>query len=134
MAPTPALPDKAVINEMGMVTHLERFVCDDRYSHENVGIAIRCQWPAIRAALLAAAPAMQEWQPIETHPGGEKPCWIGHAYSETMLVAYQSKVMPGTWHILWSDRIVPWLPSHWMPLPSPPQAKDGTATPKGSKS
>jgi hypothetical protein len=62
-----------------------------------------------------------EWQPIETRPADKAPCWIGHAPSETMLVAYPADRMPeGVWRIMWTDRIVPWQPTHWMPLPQPP--------------
>ena len=64
--------------------------------------------------------AMSGWRPIGTRPDNHGACWIGHSASHTMLVAYPSKVMLGHWCILWSDRLVPWLPDVWQPLPEPP--------------
>lgn len=61
------------------------------------------------------------WQSIETRPEGDKPCWVAHAPTSTMVVAYPGHRMPkGVWYILWSNRMMPWTPTHWMPLPTPP--------------
>lgn len=79
--------------------------------------------PAISLALALdrfRAAGVREWLPIETLPDDVSHCWIGHRPSSTMLVARRDRYIPGIWRIMWSDRMVPWMPTCWMPLPEPP--------------
>lgn len=75
-------------------------------------------WDSYRVAMRAALEAAERaaWQPIETRPQDHKPCWIGHAPSSTILVAWPH--YRGGWCIMWSSgHMVPWTPTHWRPCP-----------------
>ena len=69
----------------------------------------------MREALAARPQGL--WQPIETLPSNVATCWVGHALSQTMIVAYRDG---NGWRIMWSDRFIPWTPDVWMPLPPSP--------------
>lgn len=69
----------------------------------------------------------EDWQPIETKPAEIELCWVGHAPSRTMLVGWQDKRCCGVWRIMWTDRIIPWAPTHWMSLPVPPDSAAETS-------
>lgn len=60
------------------------------------------------------------WQPIETLPDTVERCWIGHTSSRTMLIGRRDDDSPTGWGLMWSDRFIQWMPTHWMPLPMPP--------------
>lgn len=64
---------------------------------------------------------MSEWQPIETLPDEVERCWIGHAKSRTMVLGRRDDESPTGWGLMWSDRVIRWMPTHWMHLPEPPQ-------------
>lgn len=65
---------------------------------------------------------MSEWQPIETAPYGQILAWVPFRSGG------------GTWNILQKDEDDNWIddngdnislfytPSHWMPLPDPPES------------
>ncbi len=83
-------------------------------------------WPADSAP---PPPDVQAWQPIETAPmdGADMLLakYVGHTDHSTALWW----VVKGSWSLKWKkwwDGIEPSGlagPTHWMPLPSPPQAK-----------
>ena len=59
---------------------------------------------------------MTDWQPIETAPkdGTDVLVWCGGA----MFIAYMEV---GRWFFDRTDHSVKPLPTHWMPLPAPPE-------------
>ena len=77
---------------------------------------------ALRAALrdrdLGEAVEVQGWQPIETAPtdGGEVLVYVGKSYVGGCVVAV--KDTNGDW-LDWDGDV--WEPTHWMPLPTPPE-------------
>ena len=77
---------------------------------------------------------MSEWQPIETYPGPKTHALLW-AFDEEefdeaeadereprrqVIAGYESGMQPGVW---WYSGIMRGLskPTHWMPLPPPPQ-------------
>lgn len=65
---------------------------------------------------------MSEWQPIETAPKNKAVIACdGSAVGEACLIQYEDNISGWYWA---SDRSAMLSqPSHWMPLPSPPEAK-----------
>lgn len=87
------------------------------------------------AAALNALPAVDEWQPIETAPLDWEPILVW-AISEdewedaqdeerkpvhSAMVAMHSTIQPGKWWLCASSMVVVRNPTHWRPLPKPPQ-------------
>lgn len=74
---------------------------------------------------------MSEWQPIETAPkdGTRVLVFSPDAREPQIFVAWLgSFILPGTkgeedegWIDAWSDDLVDAWPTHWQPLPAPPE-------------
>lgn len=81
---------------------------------------------------------MTEWQPIETAPkdGTEVLVWCSKCALVPIAMSYSSaayfeleygdpEYMEEGWYMSWSYPVDPpevtWQPTHWMPLPPPPQ-------------
>lgn len=74
---------------------------------------------AMKVALTAAAPHMQEWQPIETAPKDEYFLCLrtdGH-----IVTAFRFNPSSRTDQILSTPGQYSQHASHWMPLPAPPE-------------
>jgi hypothetical protein len=63
------------------------------------------------------------WRDISSAPKDHTPIWLGHV-SGIMVPAFFKRVGSGFWSELYTDRPISWTPSHWMPLPKPPQSND----------
>ena len=80
-------------------------------------------WDAAMAAPKQAEPA---WQPIESAPKGGSEILLGHANGDCIVGywghARNSFIRDYAWCDGSTDLAVTW-PTHWMPLPQPPEAK-----------
>lgn len=72
---------------------------------------------------LLAAPQVPKWQPIETAPkdGTEILLWVPGGFVWHAVMAFSN----GMWADRYTGRPLPFLkvPTHWMPLPKPPEDK-----------
>jgi hypothetical protein len=88
------------------------------------GFALGC------VACLVGRIAMQGWQPIATAPRDGRailvyiPGSVGHAVRQDVIAVYWSGWSGGRWETAWSGAKLMARPTHWMPLPDPPQQPD----------
>jgi len=77
-----------------------------------------------RAHPAPAAPPESPWRPIETAPKDGTPIWLSDGEARFPLVGWweetdeEDSVPTGWWH----DAQRFFTPTHWMPLPEPPEA------------
>jgi hypothetical protein len=72
-----------------------------------------------------------EWQPIETAPNDGTEILTYNDISGIHQVSWSYGNRSGHWETeRWLDRETNWVidPTHWVPLPKPPAAKDGKPT------
>ena len=73
---------------------------------------------------------MEDWRPIETAPHDGRtvlayfPAQAGHAARQDVIAVYWTGWGGGRRETAWSGAKLHAKPSHWMPLPDPPQARD----------
>lgn len=107
------LMDHAAIGNDVAETEIRRLLWDNK-----MGFVRLAQSLVTPATLAATPPQASGWKPIETRPDDDEPCWIGDAPTGTMIFARPAQRMK-VWYIMWADRLVPWLPTHWHPKPAP---------------
>ena len=74
---------------------------------------------AMRAAILAAERAA--WRGIETAPRDGTPILVAIAGDEFRPMLVQSPRAKSRWHVVGSEsRVLTKEPTHWRPLPAPP--------------
>ena len=77
----------------------------------------------------------QGWRPIETAPRDGRtvlayfPAQAGHAARQDVIAVYWTGWGGGRWETAWSGAKLNAKPSHWMPLPDPPQMRDPAREP-----
>jgi hypothetical protein len=81
-------------------------------------------WRHDLRAMLAAAPPVDGWQPIETAPrdGTSILAICASAYSPVAGVTWWNEAWTHYSRPAekWHGGVVKWFPTHWMPLPQPP--------------
>lgn len=85
---------------------------------------------AMRNALTVAVNMMSEWQPIETAPKDKTILIFHHDYNKwrgQIRIGYSHGDYNGHKDVITEDGQCGWpirpLPTHWMPLPTPPKDK-----------
>lgn len=66
---------------------------------------------------------MSEWRDIETAPVG-KPVWVAteyDGYSAGFMLPCYRQTLHAPWKALYTLEVIDWVPTHWQPLPTPPQ-------------
>ena len=66
---------------------------------------------------------MTEWQPIETAPRDGTEILAAQLVRETEWIRQVCVFFAGEWMVSWDHRSMD--PSHWMPLPEPPEGDQG---------
>jgi hypothetical protein len=64
------------------------------------------------------------WQPIETSPRNTKARLVWCPERRNTYVVVWSYLLPGWIHFSGGDRELREEPTHWMPLPKPPEEND----------
>lgn len=101
------------IKTLNVLSELIREGFSKRYDPAEVDEALRAAWKIVKQSL---------WQPIETAPRDETWVLLWGKDEETPLTAQwrgNNWLTPDG--IVWSEEEL-YAPTHWMPLPEPPNA------------
>lgn len=99
-------------------------VIDNTDEEANLDFIVHA--PADIAALLAEVES-RRWQPIETAPKDGTYILAYPVLNQVACVVswQRTRGWLGCWRMPMTNEAAPYDPTHWMPLPEPPQAKEG---------
>lgn len=54
-----------------------------------------------------------DWKSIEKYRSDNESCMIGHAPTQAKVHGYRTD---GEWRRMWDNVLIPWEPTHYMPI------------------